>query len=123
MSLTLKQKELMRDAFEGKDDDLGARWRDLVCALRDEIRGLESRLGGADIALKAYEATLQQIPPYAEGSDLELITAWIDKAKDLFETLATIRLAMTAELKPKTTRRKRASVEEKDSEETDQASP
>lgn len=123
MKLTDGQKRLMTAAFEGKDSNLPDQWRELICALRDEIREQESKLSGADVALRAYEDVLQQIPPYADGAGLEIVAAWIDKAKSLFETLATIRLAMQSELKPKpkTTRRKKVPVEEKGSEEADQA--
>lgn len=106
MKLTSDQKKLMSDAFEGNDPNLGDNWRELICTMRDEIRELGQKLAGMNIATQAYEAVLQQVPPYAEGAELEVVTAWIDKASTLFETLATIRLAMTAELEPKTARRK-----------------
>ncbi len=106
MRLIEKQRKLMESAFEGRDNTLPDQWRELICTLRDEVKAQEQAVKNLDTALTSALTTLELVPCYKAGEPMEYVAAWIQKAVDLFEQLAVIRLAMAKEIRPKTTRRK-----------------
>jgi len=91
----------MANAFEEKDASLKPEYRELIIFLRDEVRRLERDAKTSISALNGLDSVLELIPPFKENESMGIVSAWIVRAVELTDQVATIRAVMAEELKPR----------------------